>query len=389
MTSLYALRVLALAPERREARLRVFVLVYDDGYHDPLPDDPSFFLRALHDNAEGHPLGDAVTLDQILDEDWVDAETWRFVESAEVRASRNDPLTPRAWAELPRPFPRHQGEGCFADEDRMVHGDVDVRVTDARWLAHLNLGTCWETASYPTEALPRPDGAPPVVAEDPGPSPAVPSLIDPAAMLAMADVADPLTDAELTALLEAHRRWLTSGGGEPDGEFEHFFSVPRHWQVLAAAGYAVAVFKGPAGSEGEQLHLRFRHLGEGRDLRGLDLSWADLTGVAGENVDLRNARLRGATATDAHLPGVNLSGADLLAADLSRANLRNADLTGADLRHTDLEEADLSGADFTGARIGGILLAKAKLDEIHGFGTMPFGWNQPIHDPGRKHRPGK
>lgn len=373
MTSLCALRVLALAPERREARLRVFVLIYDNGYHDPLPDDPSFFLRALHDDAEGHPLGERVTVDQILDEDWVDAETWRFIESAELRASRNDPLSPQAWAELPRSFPRNQGEGCFADEDLMVQGDFDVRVTDARWLAHLDLGTCWETAAYPTESHPRPEDTPPVVAEDTEPSPPVPSLIDPASMREIAEVGDPLTDAELAALVEAHRRWLASGGGEPDTAFEYFFFVPRQWEVLVAAGYAVALFQGPTGSEGEQACLRYGHLGEGRNLRGLDLSWADLTGVVGENADLRNARLRGATATDAHLAGVNLSGADLLTADLSRSDLRNADLRGADLRHTDFERADLSGADFTGANIGGILLTDARLDGIHGFGATPLG----------------
>lgn len=373
MTSLCALRVLALAPERREARLRVFVLIYDAGYHDPLPDDPSFFLRALHDNAEGHPLGERITIDQILDEDWVDAETWRFIESAELRASRNDPLTPQAWAELPRSFPRNQGEGCFADEDHMVQGDFDVRVTDARWLAHLALGESWETASYPTESHPRPEDAPPVVAEEPAPAPAVPSLIDPASMRSIAEADDPMTDAELAALVEAHRCWLASGGGEPDSEFDRFFFVPRPWEVLVAAGYAIALFKGPAGSEGEQACLRFGNLGEGRDLRGLDLSWADLTGVVGERADLRNARLRGATATDAHLAGVNLSGADLMAADLSRSDLRNADLTDADLRHTDLERADLSGADFTGARVGGILLENARLDGIRGFGVTPPG----------------
>ena len=51
--------------------------------------------------------------------------------------------------------------------------------------------------------------------------------------------------------------------------------------------------------------------------------------VGGERADLR---------------GANLSWADLRKANLSGANLRGADLSWADLREADLYAADLSGA---------------------------------------------
>ncbi|MEV0650725.1 pentapeptide repeat-containing protein [Phytomonospora sp. NPDC050363] len=376
MTELYALRVMDLAPHRREVRLRVFTLLYDHDYYDPLPEDPSFFLRALYDPAPSRAgeglLADHITQDQILDEEWIDAETWRFVESAKLRTSRNDPLAPAVLANLPYGFPCPQGEGCFAHEDMMVQGDFDVRVTDARWLAHLTLGQCWETTSYDTEARPRPAGAPESPATEPFVAPVRESTLDPQAMRDLAEAA-PLTEAELAAVAEAHRRWLASGGGVPDGKFDRFYFLPDAWQVLSAAGYGLAVYSGPNGTEGEQACLRSRSLGTARDLRALDLPWSDLTGIMGEKADLSRARLRGATVTDAHLPDVNLSGADLMAADLSRADLRGADLTGADLRHTDFEGADLTGADFTGARIGGIRLAGARLAGIRGFGDPPSG----------------
>ena len=56
--------------------------------------------------------------------------------------------------------------------------------------------------------------------------------------------------------------------------------------------------------------------------------------------------LRGADLSDANLSGANLSGADLSDANLSGANLRGADLSGAYLRDADLSGAYLSGANL-------------------------------------------
>ena len=75
------------------------------------------------------------------------------------------------------------------------------------------------------------------------------------------------------------------------------------------------------------------------DLRGANLS----------DADLRGADLRGANLSDADLRGANLRGADLSDADLRGANLRGADLRGADLSDADLRGADLSDADLRGA----------------------------------------
>ena len=55
--------------------------------------------------------------------------------------------------------------------------------------------------------------------------------------------------------------------------------------------------------------------------------------------------------TKADLRGANLSWADLRGADLSGANLRWANLRGADLRGADLSWANLSGANLRGAGI--------------------------------------
>ena len=67
------------------------------------------------------------------------------------------------------------------------------------------------------------------------------------------------------------------------------------------------------------------------DLRGANLSDADLS-----DADLRGADLSDANLSFANLRGANLSDANLRCANLSRADLSDADLRGADLRGADI-----------------------------------------------------
>ena len=75
------------------------------------------------------------------------------------------------------------------------------------------------------------------------------------------------------------------------------------------------------------------------DLRGANLSAADL-----QAADLRGANLTGANLTDA-----NLRGGDLSSANLTDAILKDANLSGANL-----EKATLTNVDLTGAKLQGV-----------------------------------
>ncbi|EAE6961494.1 pentapeptide repeat-containing protein [Listeria monocytogenes] len=90
--------------------------------------------------------------------------------------------------------------------------------------------------------------------------------------------------------------------------------------------------------------------GERADLRGADLSGANL----------RFADLRGAD-----LSGANLRFADLRGADLSGANLRFADLRGADLNNANLSNADLSNVNLSNANFRGVDLSDANLNWVN------------------------
>lgn len=166
MTDLYAVRVLAIDPPVRRIQLRVTVVYYDIGEHQPLPDDASFYLRLF----EGGPLGEAITLEQYADEAWVDANTRWYVANVDRIATRNVPFTGEVegrlseWLEgIDGGFPWEDGKkfhemspGSAAhmrrSESVRVGADYDVVVTDSRWIEHLGVGDWWRTTSYPTRA---------------------------------------------------------------------------------------------------------------------------------------------------------------------------------------------------------------------------------------------
>ena len=88
--------------------------------------------------------------------------------------------------------------------------------------------------------------------------------------------------------------------------------------------------------------------GNWADLRGADLSDANLRWANLRRADLSDANLSDADLSGADLSDANLSDADLSGANLSGADLRWANLSGADLRWANLSDADLSGANLWG-----------------------------------------
>jgi uncharacterized protein YjbI with pentapeptide repeats len=142
-----------------------------------------------------------------------------------------------------------------------------------------------------------------------------------------------------------------------------------------------------------------QHSREGLDLRGADLSRADLSGLplarlrAGAAADewrtalpatldaaasrleatildgahlegalLPGALLGAASLVGAHMEAAILGAAHLEGADLSHADLRGADLGSAQLKGATLRQAHLEGAVLVGADLRGVVLEEARLD---------------------------
>ncbi|WP_171165249.1 hypothetical protein [Streptomyces sp. I05A-00742] len=164
-TFLYSVRVLELDTTEQRVRFRVFLVRYDRawGREGLLPDDASFFFRVLWDAADGvahrrhGPLHDLVGIEECIDPVWTDANSRRFVRAVERVAIHNAP-DDDARADRLADFHEdhfdsldahyHQWDNRWKLEDRLVHADYDVWVTDPRWLAPLRHGQGFRTSAY-------------------------------------------------------------------------------------------------------------------------------------------------------------------------------------------------------------------------------------------------
>ena len=103
----------------------------------------------------------------------------------------------------------------------------------------------------------------------------------------------------------------------------------------------------------------------------------DVDGWEHMRADLRGANLSGADLFRADLRGANLSGANLHRACLYGADLREADLSlvnlnGSDLREADLRRAYLYGADLSEVNICGADLREANLCAAKNVPAIPY-----------------
>ncbi len=128
-----------------------------------------------------------------------------------------------------------------------------------------------------------------------------------------------MNQAELDVVIEKHEKWLRDGYGER----ANLRGANLSYADLSCANLRVA-------------NLSYA------DLRGANLSGANLSGADLSYADLRRANLRVANLSYADLSCANLRGANLSGADLSCANLRVANLSYADLSYADLRRADLN-----------------------------------------------
>jgi uncharacterized protein YjbI with pentapeptide repeats len=151
---------------------------------------------------------------------------------------------------------------------------------------------------------------------------------------------EPLPEAELSALLSAHVRFVASGG------------AGAGWRTaLTGSDLTTALmfaFYGRATDDQAQLSVMRLP-----SVPRLELPSANLLAVSCVQGALDGANLDGAMLVLADLAGTSLRGATLSRADCTGARMAGCDLRDADLRGTDFERADLTGADLRGARIDG------------------------------------
>lgn len=167
----------------------------------------------------------------------------------------------------------------------------------------------------------------------------------------LAESSDPVSPAEWAELVDAHARFLESGG------------TNGRWKLLSVSGLPLCIYHGAEGRRGEQAVLRLKHIAE-LDASGAWLSWADLSGAYARGIDLSAANLAGAVMIDSCFAEAIFDSAYMQNVDLSGARLVGASLRDADLRGADFEATDCTGADFRGANLEGARFPGAILDDV-------------------------
>jgi len=159
-----------------------------------------------------------------------------------------------------------------------------------------------------------------------------------------ADLRDALlVDVDLTAadLSHANMEEMTISNGTFDG------TVMRHANMNGVTFQEVGLTR--VDLMGAQL--------AGATFFKVDVSELDLSGAILEEATFFGTRAVQSTFVNAKMAGVrtvegcSFAGSDLKGADLTSANLRDLDLTGADLSGARLDKADVSGANLTEAKM--------------------------------------
>ena len=107
-----------------------------------------------------------------------------------------------------------------------------------------------------------------------------------------------------------------------------------------------------------------------QDLTGTILSFADLTGAKLDGVDLSNKDLTGTILNGVDLSKVDITYKNLSGAILREANLSNSDLTGTILSFADLTRANLDGVDLSNKDLTGVSLNEVDLSNKDLKGTI-------------------
>jgi len=107
-----------------------------------------------------------------------------------------------------------------------------------------------------------------------------------------------------------------------------------------------------------------------KDLKGVDLRYANFNGANLSNVNFNGAKINFANFSNANLSGVdfgnmNLSGVVFTNANLSRANLDGVNLINVDFSGANLSETNLINKDMTGVNLDRVNLSNKDLSSVN------------------------
>lgn len=123
------LEIKALQKEGKKLVVKIYLVHADE---TEFYDFPFYALQLIWNKSEGH-ISQAISIDDILDMDWLSTRSNDFIESCRILVERNLPVSDLHYdSSLP--------------EELRPQCEMEIVVRDEKWIEHLDIGQIWDKA---------------------------------------------------------------------------------------------------------------------------------------------------------------------------------------------------------------------------------------------------
>lgn len=123
------LEIKALEKEGKSLRVKMYLVHADE---TEFYDFPTYALQIIWDKREGN-ISHAVSIDDILDPDWLTTHSSEFIESCRIFVEKKLPVSENHYdSNLP--------------EELKPQCEMEIVVKDEKWIDHIEVGKTWDKA---------------------------------------------------------------------------------------------------------------------------------------------------------------------------------------------------------------------------------------------------
>lgn len=123
------LEITALEKEGKKLRVKMYLVHADE---TEFYDFPTYALQIIWDKREGS-ISQVISIDDILDLDWLSNHSHDFIESCRILVEKNLPVSENHYdSDLP--------------EELKPQCEMEIVVKDEKWINHIEVGKTWDKA---------------------------------------------------------------------------------------------------------------------------------------------------------------------------------------------------------------------------------------------------
>ncbi len=129
----------AIEKKNKELKMNIYIIHPDENY---FPEKKNFALQIIWQPANpstgvDYPIGRKISIDQILDPDWMNVHSGSFIEDVKITATVNYPA--------PDDFDYSKP---MANLDLLPRATFEVTVSSQEWIEHITPEETWRSAAY-------------------------------------------------------------------------------------------------------------------------------------------------------------------------------------------------------------------------------------------------